>query len=107
MSTLNEALASLCPLGRWTISGDDPGYGDIVWLTEEYEQPPQAAVEAAAEQIEAEKRRVQYQQDRKPLYPKLEEFADAYYWAQNGDTTKMQEYLDKVSAVKAQFPKAG
>lgn len=38
-------------------------------------------------------------------YPQLSEFVDAYYWMQEGDDTKMDEYLDKVKAVKQKYPK--
>ena len=42
---------------------------------------------------------------RRKAYPNLSEFADAYYWAQKGDNTKMDEYVAKCDAVKEKFPK--
>ena len=42
---------------------------------------------------------------RQAEYPSLAEFADAYYWAQNGDDTKMTAYIDKCEAVKTKYPK--
>lgn len=44
-------------------------------------------------------------QTRRLQYPPLEDFADAYYWATHGDTTKMDAYLAKVEAVKQANPK--
>jgi len=38
-------------------------------------------------------------------YPTLADFADAYYWAQNGDNTKMASYIEKCDEVKSKYPK--
>ena len=45
------------------------------------------------------------QLNREPEYPSLADFADAYYWSQKGDNTKMNEYVAKCDAVKEKFPK--
>ena len=42
---------------------------------------------------------------RQAEYPSLADFADAYYWAQTGDDTKMTAYIDKCEAVKTKYPK--
>ena len=47
-----------------------------------------------------------YKYNRVKEYPSLAEFADAYYWAQNGDDTKMTAYIDKCEAVKTKYPKS-
>ena len=65
----------------------------------------QALVDAAAAEIQAELDATQYQRDRQPEYPSLATFADAYYWAQKGDNTKMDEYVASCDAVKAKYPK--
>ena len=36
----------------------------------------------------------------------LEEFAEAYYHEKKGNSTPMQEYIAKVDAVKAKYPKS-
>lgn len=46
-----------------------------------------------------------YQQLRKTEYPSLTEFADAYYWSQKGDDTKMTAYVAACDAVKTKYPK--
>lgn len=46
-----------------------------------------------------------YKSKRAAEYPSLADFADAYYWAQNGDDTKMTAYIEKCAEVKAKFPK--
>lgn len=46
-----------------------------------------------------------YREKRRAEYPPLTELADALYWQQNGDTSKIEAYLAKVAAVKAKYPK--
>lgn len=46
-----------------------------------------------------------YREVRAKAYPPLRDLADALYWQQNGDPSKMQEYLAKVAAVKEKYPK--
>jgi len=65
----------------------------------------QSLVDAAAAELAAEAAATQYQRDRQPEYPSLATFADAYYWAQKGDNTKMDEYVASCDAVKAKYPK--
>jgi len=65
----------------------------------------QALVDAAAAELAAEAAATQYQRDRQPEYPSLATFADAYYWAQKGNNTKMDEYVASCDAVKAKYPK--
>lgn len=47
-----------------------------------------------------------YKAKRVAEYPSLAEFADAYYWAQNGDDTKMTAYIEKCAEVKQKYPKS-
>ena len=65
----------------------------------------QALVDAAAAEIQAELDATQYQRDRQPEYPDLADLADALYWSNQGDNTKLDEYYAKVSAVKTKYPK--
>jgi|LakMenEpi03Aug12_release.lakeMendotaPanAssembly.Ray.scaffolds.fasta_scaffold135351_3 hypothetical protein len=57
------------------------------------------------DQINAEFAATEYKRQRAPEYPSLTDFADAYYWAQKGDNTKMKEYVAKCDAVKNKYPK--
>jgi hypothetical protein len=65
----------------------------------------QSLVDAAAAEIAAEQAATAYQRQRQPEYPSLATFADAYYWAQKGDNTKMDEYVAACDAVKTKYPK--
>ena len=65
----------------------------------------QALVDAAAAEIQAELDATQYQRDRQPEYPSLVDLADALYWSNQGDNTKLDEYYAACAAVKAKYPK--
>ena len=65
----------------------------------------QALVDAAAAEIQAELNATQYQRDRQPEYPSLADLADALYWSNQGDNTKLDEYYQACAAVKAKYPK--
>ena len=65
----------------------------------------QALVDAAAAELAAEAAATQYQRDRQPEYPDLADLADALYWSNQGDNTKLDEYYASVSAVKTKYPK--
>ena len=65
----------------------------------------QALVDAAAAELAAEAAATQYQRDRRPEYPDLAVLADALYWSNQGDNTKLDEYYAAGSAVKAKYPK--
>ena len=65
----------------------------------------QSLVDAAAAELAAEAAATQYQRDRQPEYPDLAVLADALYWSNQGDNTKLDEYYAACSAVKAKYPK--
>ena len=65
----------------------------------------QAFVDAAAAELAAEAAATQYQRDRQPEYPSLADLADALYWSNQGDNTKLDEYYAACAAVKAKYPK--
>lgn len=48
---------------------------------------------------------VDYRAKRAMEYPPMTQLADAIYWQQNGDPSKMEAYLAKVAAVKEKYPK--
>ena len=65
----------------------------------------QALVDAAAAEIAAELAATEYQRQRAPEYPSMDQFADAMYWNSTGDSTKLDEYYAACAAVKAKYPK--
>ena len=54
---------------------------------------------------ESEPPKFNYKQLRSLSYPQSIDFIDAYYWMQQGDDTKMNEYMAKVKSVKEKYPK--
>ena len=65
----------------------------------------QALVDAAAAEIQAELDATQYRRNRQPEYPSMATLADALYWSNQGDNTKLDEYYAACAAVKAKYPK--
>ena len=65
----------------------------------------QTLVDAAAAEIQAELDATAYQRNRQPEYPSLATLADALYWSNQGDNTKLDEYYAACAAVKAKYPK--
>ena len=63
------------------------------------------AVVARVAELQADYDSKQYQRDRQPEYPDLAVLADALYWSNQGDNTKLDEYYAACSAVKAKYPK--
>jgi hypothetical protein len=84
-----------------SIDGDNIAYdrnGEIIELNE-------AAVLAEQLRLVKEYEDTKYQRDRARKYPPLQDLADAIYHQQNGDDSKMTEYLAAVEAVKQKYPK--
>ena len=65
----------------------------------------QTLVDAAAAELAAETAATQYQRNRQPEYPSLATLADALYWSNQGDNTKLDEYYAACAAVKLKYPK--
>ena len=65
----------------------------------------QSKIDAARVTLNADYAKVKYKDDRKPLYPPLEDFADAMYWNSKGDSTKLEAYYAACEKVKTANPK--
>ena len=83
-------------MSTWTVESANPN--------NPFTYDHDAAVARIAE-LQADYTAKEYQRDRAPEYPSLATFADAYYWAQKGDNTKMDEYVAACDAVKTKYPK--
>ncbi len=115
-----EAISNLLPEGtgfamggpmEWHTQVDSSG--DIVPTTpknvqlfdETVQLPHKFEIEAEVIRLQAEWEAKEYQRLRKQEYPTMDVLADALYWQQQGDNTKMNEYLAAVEAVKNKYPK--
>ena len=105
IQNLDEVLAVLRPNSTWSIK--DNGREQTVNYAESNELPYPTETEllAAEETCLAQKTATQYQRERRRKYPALADLADALYWSNQGDNTKLDEYYAKVSAVKTKYPK--
>ena len=65
----------------------------------------QSEIDAARATLDADYAKVKYKDDRQPLYPPLEDFADAMYWNSKGDSTKLEAYYTACEKVKTDNPK--
>jgi hypothetical protein len=102
------AICSLRPNAQFTCTDED--YDQIDWLEPPVweggqKKPTREEVEEEVARLQAEYEAKEYRRQRAPEYPDLREFVDAYYWAQKGDETKMNEYITKCDAVKDMYPK--
>ena len=61
----------------------------------------QTLVDAARVELD----KLNYQTDRKLLYPSLGDFADAMYWNSKGDSSKLTAYYTACEKVKTDNPK--
>ena len=105
---ISEALISLKPGAQWSLNGDE--YNGLIWNEPPVweggqKKPTREEVEEEVARLQTEYEAKEYQRQRAPEYPDLREFVDAYYWAQKGDETKMNEYITKCDAVKDMYPK--
>ena len=94
-----DAILSLVPLAQFRLHGDD-----LTWMDERAE-PSEAEIQAEIVRLQADYDSKQYQRDRRPEYPDLAVLADALYWSNQGDNTKLDEYYAACAAVKAKYPK--
>ena len=65
----------------------------------------QTDIDNARAAINSDYVKVKYKDDRRPLYPPLEDFADAMYWNSKGDSTKLEAYYAACEKVKTDNPK--
>ena len=101
--TISDALISLLPGIQWSMYGSD--YSTIVWHEEVDNTPTLEQLEQEILRLQQEYDSKLYQRQRQVEYPPLSELADALYWQNKGDTTKMQDYLAKCELVKQKYPK--
>jgi hypothetical protein len=94
----HHALVSLRPNTKWSMTAD----GVIDWLDDTATCPSEEELQAEIIRLQAEYDAKQYQRDRAPEYPSMQEQLDMQYWdAVNGTTT----WQDAINAVKAKYPK--
>jgi hypothetical protein len=116
MSIVSKTLNALRPNAQWSLLGEDIEWVEVgttgvyetpnfEWIDENQTKPTRAEY-LAEYAVQAELAQGQlYKFNRRREYPSWNELADAVYWQQQGDSTKMDEYVAKVQAVKEKHPK--
>lgn len=97
-----KALNLLTSPTSWSIIGDDD-YKNITWHINN--PPTEKEVLAEQDRLNTEWIASSYARERLYDYPALGELADAIYWQEKGDTSKMQAWIDKIDKIKSQWPK--
>jgi|DEB0MinimDraft_10_1074344.scaffolds.fasta_scaffold155918_1 hypothetical protein len=78
-------------------------YANIQWKIDN--PPTQSQYKEIVREFKDSHKRSQYKRDRLSNYPSTGDFLDAYYWAQKGDNTKMDEWVANCDKVKSDYPK--
>ncbi len=66
-----------------------------------FAQPQSFATEFISGEVTPD---LDYKTRRAAAYPALSEFADAFYWLQQGDNSRMETYLEACRIVKETIP---
>ena len=106
MNEVVKAIKTLKPGSKFTFSKNDQEiqvleYDYLIWLDDSTLAPSKEEVDAEIARQES----LKYQELRAPEYPPLADLADAIYWQNQGDSSKMDAYLAAVQAVKEKYPK--
>ncbi len=67
--------------------------------------PERQAIDPRTNEQRADDRLAAVRITRSSVYPPITEFADAMYWAQRGDSSKLADYYATIDAVKSTYPK--
>lgn len=113
-ATVTGALQSLVEGAQFTSQNTRniaEDYAATEWLGDG-QMPSLAEVEAEIAKIKAGNPtdasglvKYEYRQLRAPEYPPVTDLADAIYWQQQGDDSKMIAYVAACEAVKEKYPK--
>lgn len=115
-----EAISSLLPEGtgftmagpmEWHTEVDSNGNinattpKNIELFDKTVRVPTKFEIETEVLRLQEEWEAKEYQRLRRQEYPTMDILADALYWQQQGDNSKMQAYLAAVEEVKNKYPK--
>jgi hypothetical protein len=95
-----DALQTLTPGAQWVLSGDE--YSGLEWISEDIDQPTEAALIEEAARLQAEYDALEYQRLRAPEYPPIEDYVDGIV---KGDQDQIDTYIAACIAVKEKYPK--
>jgi hypothetical protein len=114
----DQVILSLAPTAKFGLTGIEIEFVEEVvngvtttttpnlqWFDPSVTKPTKQQILAERARLQAELDATEYQRKRQPEYPPLGDLADAIYWQNEGDSSKMTAYLAAVEAVKVKYPK--
>jgi hypothetical protein len=118
IATDDRVIQSLAPTAQFGLTGTEIEFVEEVingvtttttpnlqWFDSSVTKPTKQQILAERARLQAELDATEYQRKRQPEYPPLGDLADAIYWQNEGDSSKMTAYLAAVEAVKVKYPK--
>lgn len=99
MIDYTKAILSINKLADFSLYNND--ITTIVWRSD-FPMPSQAEIDAKIVELQAEYDANQYQRDRQPEYPSIQDQLDMQYWDKVNGTNTWQE---AIASVKANHPK--
>lgn len=100
MTDIVKALEAISPTAEWVLVGQD--YSGLRWDSPNLVKPTEAEIDAKIVELQAEYDANQYQRDRQPEYPSIQDQLDMQYWDKVNGTNTWQE---AIASVKANHPK--
>ena len=114
----DQVILSLAPTAKFGLTGIEIEFVEEIvdgvlttttpnlqWFDPSVTKPTKQQILAERARLQAELDATEYQRKRQPEYPPLGDLADAIYWQNEGDSSKMTAYLAAVEAVKVKYPK--
>jgi hypothetical protein len=114
----DKVIQSLAPTAQFGLTGTEIEFVEEIvdgvlttttpnlqWFDPSVTKPTKQQILAERARLQAELDATEYQRKRQPEYPPLGDLADAIYWQNEGDSSKMTAYLAAVEAVKVKYPK--
>ena len=118
IATDDQVIKSLAPTAQFGLTGTEIEFVEEVvngvtttttpnlqWFDPSVTKPTKQQILSERARLQAELDATEYQRKRQPEYPPLGDLADAIYWQNEGDSSKMTAYLAAVEAVKVKYPK--
>ena len=102
MTTIVEAIRSLCPTAEFSIINDS--YSQLEWLSPTIRKPSEIEVQIEFKRLQDLEKLNEYKKLRATAYPSIAEQLDMLYWDKVNGTSNWQAAID---AVKQQYPKPG
>ena len=114
----DKVIQSLAPTAQFGLTGTEIEFVEEIvagvvtsrtpnlqWFDPSVKKPTKQQILAERARLQAELDATEYQRKRQPEYPPLGDLADAIYWQNEDDSSKMTAYIAAVEAVKVKYPK--